>query len=468
MQITPEYLKISKDLHSKWKPHEGQKAIISELVAGKQHLFIQCGRKFGKSELVIYLLWRYALLNPGSACYYLAPFMKQAKEIIWASRRIQGFCNEEYIESIDNTELRIRFKNGSFIKVDGSDNFEAYRGITPNFVVYDEFKDFRPEFHEAMAPNLAAKNAPLVIIGTPPKPRARNYKQYINIAEEFRQDVSSFWIERTSYDNPHISKEWLDKERDRLIARGDKNVWELEYLAKIVGGGRNSIFPMFNKETHVKDLGVLFKKQSKRDLGMWDFYIVARPSATTCFAALLCAIHKYNKSIKILSEIYEEDKGSLSSQKIGIRLAKTRAAVSNTNHWTLACTEDGKWFSDEMLTLFDVYFSPVKTKGEEGISALKEIFDRKLLQIDSSCTKLIWEIENYVLDDRNNLPKEYNYAIECLKVLISTAGYSPLEVIEIKEKEPMESKNRYRQPIFDADMDDVEETWTQFSNTFFK
>lgn len=456
-----KYLKTLQDLHNTWKAHEGQSLIIKELAQGRKNLFIQCGRKFGKSELVIYLLWRKALLEPNSSCYYLAPFMKQAKEIIWASRRIQNFISNfsDYVESTDNTELRIRLKNGSFIKVDGSDNFEAYRGITPDFVVYDEFKDFRSEFHEAMSPNLASKNAPLVIIGTPPKPRARNYKQYINLADEFKADPTCFWIKRTSYDNPHISHDWLNKERDKLIARGEEDIWQREYLAEIVGGGRQSLFPMFNRAVHLADQQDLINK-IKLDYKKWEFYAIARPSATTCFAALFIALHTQSRKIIILDELYEQDKSLMSSERMVDRINSKCFKLFPKMNWLYACTDEAPWFSEETMVRFDQYFTPVKTKGEEGISLLKDILRHNLVIISNKCQNLIWEMENYVLDEKNRLPKEFDYAIECLKVLFSISYYSTTEIVEIIRKEAEESKGRYLAPRFDPDLFEDLIDWT--------
>ena len=39
----------------------------------KKTLFLSCGRKWGKTELIGYVLWKHALENPGSACYYVGP-----------------------------------------------------------------------------------------------------------------------------------------------------------------------------------------------------------------------------------------------------------------------------------------------------------------------------------------------------------------------------------------------------------
>src|SRR5690606_29797458 len=178
--------------------------------------------------------------------YYIAPFMKQAREIIWASRRLQAFGPKEYLAGEpNNTEMRVNFLNGSFIKVDGSENYEAYRGITPDIIIYDEFKDFRPEFHVAMEPNLASKQAPLVIAGTPPEVEG----QYTVIADQIKDDPDGAWFNWPTWANPHIAKEWLRKKRTQLYARGEGTIWEREYAAKRVYGGPNSIFPMFDYPT---------------------------------------------------------------------------------------------------------------------------------------------------------------------------------------------------------------------------
>ncbi len=170
-QIIQNAAAILQALHVSWDPHTSQKSVLYAIFYAEcKQIFIECGRKWGKTEIVCYILWRWCLTNPGSACYYLAPFQKQAREILWANRRMPYFGPAKYVAKVSDQEMRITFKNGSFIKCDGSDNYEAYRGITPKGpCIYEEFKDFRPEFHEGFEPNLAAHGSPLIIIGTPPE-----------------------------------------------------------------------------------------------------------------------------------------------------------------------------------------------------------------------------------------------------------------------------------------------------------
>jgi len=159
------------DLNACWEPHFAQQTVLNAIF--RDHypvVFNEWGRKGGKTDLISYFLWRKALTIPGGH-YYFAPEQKQAKEIIWVSGRLQAFGPQEYLDGRPNeTEMRIWFKNGSFIKVDGSDNFNAHRGTEPHSAVYDEFRDFRPEFHKVMGPNLSVYLAQLLICTTPPEP----------------------------------------------------------------------------------------------------------------------------------------------------------------------------------------------------------------------------------------------------------------------------------------------------------
>ena len=437
---------IMEDLHSKWTPHAGQlkagKALFSE---GINNIFIQCGRKWGKSEFCVYSLWRHALLNPGSACYYLAPQQKQAREIIWASNRLQKFGNVKYIKVIKEQEMRIVFKNGSFIKVDGSDNYESYRGITPDFVVYDEFKDFHPKFHEGMAPNLAVRQAPLVIIGTPPDREC----QYTVLADEFKKLSDCYWIRMDSYSNPHIAREWLDREKEKLAARGEEDVWQREYEARFIRGGASAIFPMLSEDRHVYPHNDL-RNEIRRDIKKLDWFCITDPGTTTCFAALIGAVNPYTKKLYILDEIYETDQQNTSVRNIYPRLDSKMAEFYPTGDveedWTKVYDEAAAWFSTEVLQQYGIYFFPTQkhlNKKEHGLSLIKDIMLHDLIKISDRCSKLLWEMLNYVKDDKGNIPKKDDHLIDCLRYLLAADNYSMVEAMEIKKQHNDEQRRGF-------------------------
>ena len=428
---------IIEDLHSNWKPHSGQlRAGKALFVDDVRNLFIQCGRKWGKSEFCIYSLWRWALLNPGSACYYLAPQQKQAREIIWSAGRLQRFGDKKYIKKINDQEMRIYFKNGSFIKVDGSDNYESYRGITPDFVVYDEFKDFHPKFHEGMAPNLAVRKAPLVIIGTPPDREC----QYTILAEEFRGRSDSFWIRMDSYSNPHIDRGWLDNEKKKLVARGEQDVWEREYEARFIRGGASAIFPMIHEDRHFFPHHELLL-EIKRDLHKMDWFCITDPGTTTCFAALFGCVNPYTKKIYILDVIYETNQEFTSTRKIYPRLdAKMMEFFplsSVEDDWVKVYDEAAAWYAQEVMDQYGIYFFPTQkhlNKKEHGLSLIKDILLHNLVKISDRCRKLLWEMQNYVKDDKGNIPKKDDHLIDCLRYFLAAANYNMVEAMEIMKQ----------------------------------
>jgi len=78
------YLQIMDDLHKFWAPHSGQVKVGMPLIKGDvSTVFIQCGRKWGKTDFAAYMLWRHALLHPGSTCYYITPELAHGREIVW-------------------------------------------------------------------------------------------------------------------------------------------------------------------------------------------------------------------------------------------------------------------------------------------------------------------------------------------------------------------------------------------------
>ena len=153
-----------------------------------------------------------------------------------------GKHSHKYIAEVHETDRRITFKNGSFIKLVGSDNYEAGRGLNPDGAVIDEFKDIDYRFYTGFEPNLLAKKAPILIVGTPPDTFDHFF---VRTEEDFKLDPRGAYFKKPTYTNPYIDKEELDLERKAAEAKGELPKFMREIMAEIVPGGALSIFPMF-------------------------------------------------------------------------------------------------------------------------------------------------------------------------------------------------------------------------------
>jgi len=124
------------------------------------------GRRFGKTHLALVELIHTAWNTPGLLCWYLAPSYRQAKRIAWERLKsmVYGYPRTQPLE----TDLTIRFPNGSSIALRGADRYDSLRGNGLDFVVLDEFASMRPEvWTDAIRPALADRKGRALFIGTP-------------------------------------------------------------------------------------------------------------------------------------------------------------------------------------------------------------------------------------------------------------------------------------------------------------
>jgi len=419
------YAQTIKALHTSWKAHSGQVVIGRKLFTDDvRRIFIQCGRKWGKTEIILYILWRWAIFHPAASCYYISPYNKQSKEINWANKRVQTFGPREWLlkgsAGINNSEMRLNFTNGSFIKLDGSDNYAAYDGVNPHIMVYDEFKDFRPEFHHRMSPNLATHNAPIFIIGTPPERDC----QYVEIAEEFKTDPYSFHYEAPTWENPAISTDWLGQEKARLFARGDQDKWFRDYGAKFIKGGKSSIFPMWN-EKFIKPHGHIIA-ELKGDWSRLTWCVVCDPGTASVTAMIYFAYNPYTSKAYFLDEIYEEDQRKNTVNLIGKEFLDKKMQLNRRAEWVQVCDEAAAWFISEMLDRYDEYFMPTEkhlNKKDSGISLIKDCMLNGDFVVSDRCPKLVWEIEQYIKDKNGKIPKEDDHLIDSVRYGFAAVDY---------------------------------------------
>ncbi len=447
MKINPvleHYARVILGLHANFTPHPGQveigRALLNDNV---KDIFVEAGRNFGKTKLMSYLLWRWAQFNPGSENYYFAPYMKQAREIVWAPRVMQDCGPSDWLASKPNdTEMRITFKNGSFIKCDGSDNVEAYRGVKPRgLIVLDEFKDFRPEFFDAFDPNRAAHNAPMIITGTPPD----RVCQFSDLKKSYQNDKNKRYFHGPTHKNPHISKEWLEAKRLELVSRGEEDVWQREYMALEVYGGSQKIFPMLTPKIHVP-YSELFARVD-RDKKRMEWILFSDPAAASVFATLYACHNPYTSEVFILDEIYETDQQRMTVRVQGQEILKRKNDIQDRYEWRQGYDEAETWFMNEMMDNFNEHFEPsmkATNDKEAGLTLIKDMLLMGKLIISDKCKKLYWELDNYYKDKNGQIPKKNDHLIDCLRYILAALYYKiPSEQEKIDPFDKASRKPRF-------------------------
>jgi len=465
-----------------WKAHPDQaKAKHNLFSLGKEKIFIECGRKFGKTDFLISILYRIALSQPNSACYYISPLQKQAKELIWANNRLQlfflpkidpktglthtGLNQQESFQVYEelkarymagepnNTEMRIKFNNGSFIKLDGSDQYESYRGINPHVIAYDEFKDHHPRFHVGMDPNLATFNAPLIVVGTPPVGDDDNGDQFIELADFCIKDDRSFHLHSTPYANPFISDEWLDRKRGELYARGKEDEWLIEYMAMRIKSGSKNIFPMFKGPTFLPNMDYptidkekpihtehflhheVAKAKVKKYPKDWDFFLAFDPASASTFAVIFGAINRKSKEVVLLDEIYEKSKAKMTSKRIFSRaIAMTEGYQVLIDDIRMIYDTAALWFANEVNDNFGIGMEAAmkdinrksNNEKENRLNLIKDMLFDGYLSMSDRCICMAWEVASHRVDKNGRIPKEDDHLLDAFRYALANHFYNSI------------------------------------------
>src|SRR4051812_17034006 len=141
-------------------------------------------RRAGKTVACILDLIDGALrcTKPRPRFAYVAPLLKQAKTVAWDYLRHYGLKVPG--ASVNETELRLDLPNGGQVRLHGSDNPDAMRGIYLDGLVMDEAADTSPRvFNEILRPSLSDRSGWAVWIGTP-----KGMNDFHDLWQEARRD----------------------------------------------------------------------------------------------------------------------------------------------------------------------------------------------------------------------------------------------------------------------------------------
>lgn len=165
-----------------------------------------------------------------------------AKSIMWMM--LMELIPTPAIEKKNETELIITLINGSRIMLKGAEDPNTLRGVKIDFCVFDEvaFIDRWEDVWKVIRPTLADSKAHCWFISTP-----NGFNHFKDMAETTDSDWQYFHF--TSYDNPYIPKEEIDKAKLEMTEDSFAQEWMGEFR-KMSG----LIYKEFSREKHMVNL----------------------------------------------------------------------------------------------------------------------------------------------------------------------------------------------------------------------
>lgn len=215
-----------------YNPHKYQAEIHEKL---KRFSVLVCHRRFGKTFLAIATLIDAAISTDRENLRfgYVAPFQKQAKQVAWDY--LKQFALPIHGTVANESETSITFTNGAKIRLYGSDNGTAMRGLYFDGVVCDEIADFRPEtWPEIIRPALTDSHHKgwCLFIGTP-----KGLNQFYDLYQYAQQDPE-WYAGMYRVDETDV----LDEEEIRMARKTmDDNQYRREFLCDFSASMDNAL-----------------------------------------------------------------------------------------------------------------------------------------------------------------------------------------------------------------------------------
>lgn len=207
-----------------------------------RYVVVNCGRRAGKTFLVALKLIDFASKHGNTTIWYVAPDYKQAKQIMWLV--LKDLLPEHAIQKTNDTELLIILKNGSKILLKGAQDPDSLRGVRIDFCVFDEcaFIANWEAVWKVIRPTLVDSKSDVWFISTP-----NGFNHFKQMADRVDDDWS--YHHYTSYDNPYLEAEELDKAKAEM----DIDSFAQEFMGefrKLSG----LIYRGFDRDVHMVDL----------------------------------------------------------------------------------------------------------------------------------------------------------------------------------------------------------------------
>ena len=187
--------------------------------------------------------------------FYVAPYYNQVRQIIWEGfdwqgRRFLDYIPPELIQNKTKLDMRIDLKNGSQIKLQGSDQIDRIVGTNPYGIVFTEFSLHKPGAWEYLRPILAENGGWGIFNGTP-----RSYNHFHKLYEAANRDPGWYTQFLTRDDTGVPSLEAIEEDRksgmpDELI----QQEYYCSFMSGVVGSYYAKLIERAREENRIREV----------------------------------------------------------------------------------------------------------------------------------------------------------------------------------------------------------------------
>ena len=212
-------------------PRPYQLPILQAMDQGVKRAVQVWHRRSGKEKTDLAGIVSRKMMERVGTYYYAFPEFNQGRKVLWDGADKDGFRFIDHFPKAlldgkpNDTEMKLRYKNGSLLQVIGSDRFNAVMGTNPIGIVFSEYSLQDPYCWSYFRPILA-ENGGWAIFNFTPRGENHAYELY----ELAKNDPSWFCQLLTVDDTKAIPQEVLDQERKEIIRlHGNDALFQQEY-----------------------------------------------------------------------------------------------------------------------------------------------------------------------------------------------------------------------------------------------
>jgi PBSX family phage terminase large subunit len=372
-------------------------------IAKDRHRFrvLNCGRRFGKTILAVEEMVGVAIKKKDRRVAYFAPTRDDAREITWAllTKKCENVITYKN-ESLLNIRIMTEDGGESTIALYGWESVQERgkgRGLANDLIICDEvssYRNFWIGWNEVLSPTLLDRKGSAMFISTP-----KGFNHFYDLSNKELTDKDYKTFHFTSYDNPHIPVEEIEREKSSKPLE----VFAQEYMASFQKT-QGLVYKEFSREKHLYET---LPEGTYEKLGGIDFGF-KNPAG-------VLDIRYAKERFYVEDEWYKRE-----------RTEEQIADYVSTYKFDEVYPDPENPSAIEVLKNKNINVREVikgKDSVKSGINKVREAFITGKLKINKRCVNLIAELEMYSYDDEKGDRNEDENPIKANDHLLDALRY---------------------------------------------